>query len=253
MVFEEVLKLAGTSPWKDIWPVAQLILPPNRRRTFANSSTISFATNDYREWITKRHAAVQTKVHAAADAALTVQKPSMPEPVVEQEPQIIVIEKPIRMEPDYRCIPTSTLVTILLERLGRLEAMQEAVIRLEQAATTKQAMDTQYERRADPRPHPKPPEPERAIRIVIVGPLDSQEQDIRNKVAGAHKKVDLRFYDKDKLNRDLPMTFDYCIVSKHVNHSWWEKCKAALPADRVFFVQGNGAIIQKIFDLTSRQ
>ncbi len=227
-------------PFQYIWPEAQKVLPSDRQRP----------------QIYCKHAAILKKRYNELRAAGPIPTPDLP-PIPNgplPEPQIIVVEKEVIVKelPDYGKIPTVTLARILLERLGSLEEREAHFLNFEKAWAATRQQDAAYDRRIDPRPDKEKPA-ERALRISIVGPLDSQAREIEERTKEI-PRLQLRFFDKDH-EGNLPNIVDYCIVQiKFCNHSWWEKAKAALPSDRVIAVDGGiQQIVQKIYDLSSRR
>lgn len=173
----------------------------------------------------------------------------------EAGPEIIVVEKKVVVKelPDYGRIPTVTLARILLERLAHLEEAEANMFHFTQSLERKREQEKQYDRRLDPRPAPQQPKDE-PTRICIIGLLPDQQHEVEAKTANVSKPIKLRFYDGNTGPQDLPNIVDYVIASRFVRHGWWEKAKAAVPADCVFFLSGGvQEIIQKVYDLASRQ
>ncbi len=226
-------------PWVYIWPEAQKVLPADRQRPTINAN-------------------IQSALHKHYDMRRGDGPIPTPELAVTgplPEPKIVVVEKEIVIKelPDYGKIPTVTLARLLLERLGCLEEREAHFLKFEQALADTRKQEAAYDRRLDPRP-PKQQPAERALRISIIGPLDSQAREIEERTRSISRPVQLRFFDKDH-EGDLPTIVDYCIVQiKFCNHSWWNKVKATLPADRIIGIDGGiQQIVQKIYDLASRQ
>jgi hypothetical protein len=123
----------------------------------------------------------------------------------------------------------------------------------ENVLAARRKAEATYDRRIDPRPPKEQPTPPK-LRISIIGPLGGQAREIEARTATITRPLDLRFFEKDHVGENVPTLVDYCIVTKHCNHVWWEKAKAALPADRVKFVDGGiEKVVQTIYDLASRQ
>jgi hypothetical protein len=96
-----------------------------------------------------------------------------------------------------------------------------------------------------------PPVP-KVKRVIIVGPLPDQIQLIKQQVEEAAMPVEIRFLDKEK-KIHYPRA-DFIIVTRHTHHAIWEKAKATLTSDRVFFLTGGTSeVVQKVRDLCARQ
>jgi hypothetical protein len=91
-------------------------------------------------------------------------------------------------------------------------------------------------------------------RIVIIGPLKSQFDEIEQGAKAAGLTLDLRFVDKDMSHMHLPYC-DYVITTKHSSHDADEMSIAHVGRDRVFHVDGGGigTIVQKLRDISSRK
>lgn len=73
----------------------------------------------------------------------------------------------------------------------------------------------------------------RAVRVAIFGFLPGQENEIRERYSGP---FELRFMGKQ--DKDIPVTADWIIVTKHSGHSAWDRIRAQAGSDRVVFNDG---------------
>lgn len=224
---------------------AQAVLPEVRR---AQKRSSGFASTFFKELR-----------HLESSGHLKAAEPSRevpPSTAAEKDaPEIIVVERKVVVKelPDYGKISTVTLARILLERLGNLEEAEANLLKFTTSLEQKRLQESQYDRRLDTRP-PQQQVQEEALRICIVGLLPAQQHEVEERTKNVSKPIRLRFYDSETRTQDFPSHVDYIIAGRFVRHGWWEKAKQTLPNDCIFFLEGGiTAIVQKIFDLTSRQ
>jgi len=243
-------------PWIRMWRQVMKALPPDRRRSLLSASASTNMKHEYEHWRKSRpeFRPPEKLVVPELGPTETPEQMAMKQPGhAITEPEIIVVEKIVKEEPDYGVIPTSTLARILLERLALMDQFDARFREMEAMIRAKNLAEKTHDVRLGPLP-PTEPEKERKIRIAIVGPLDSQAREIEARTASTPKPVELRFYDKDQQHPRPAGSVEYAIVTRHCNHAWYDKMKAALPADRVFFVDsGIQSVVQKVYDISARR
>jgi hypothetical protein len=100
---------------------------------------------------------------------------------------------------------------------------------------------------------PKPVERERKKRIVIVGPLKDQFNEVEKLSRDAGMDLDLRWLDKESAKPDYGYA-DYVVYTRHVSHDVCDGANKQIGKQRVFFVDGGiGQIVQKLRDINARQ
>jgi hypothetical protein len=246
---------------------AQLALPSERRTALRSSAFLSNFFKEMRQLERSGHlaaAAVPPRPMPEKAAGTAIESPAnaaglsisnLSRETSGQPPEIVVVERQVIVKeyPDYGRIPTVTLGRILLERLAHLEEAEAKMFHFTHALDKQRAAEAAYDRRLDPRPVAEQPKPE-SLRICIIGLLPDQQREVETKTANVSRPVKLRFYKSDTPRQELPNIVDYIIVSRFVNHAWWDKAKATLPTDCIFFIDGGiQSIVQKIYDLASRQ
>jgi hypothetical protein len=253
---------------------SQIVLPFERRRNPITPTQCSKLHAKYKSIIDSGHVRVLeeitfpslTQTATPASAAPAPPNPvengvhaasSSPPPATESEnnlPEILVIEKKVivKEQPDYGRIPTSTLARILIERLVHLEETEAALLNMTKAFEAKRQLEIAYDRSLDPRPLAAQPKQE-PLRITIIGLLPNQVNEIQARTAQVARPVKFQFLETNK-NQPISDYADFVICSKFVNHKWTEKARSILPHDCVFFMDGGvESIIQKVYDLASRQ
>ena len=122
---DEVFKLVPSPvplPWWTMWKKAQRVLSPERRKTLRLSSSSTQLKHQYEEWRTAHPEFRPPEKLVLPEDHLTDKLEAKPAPEPSHcEPEIIVVERPVRVEPEYGAIPTSTLARILLERLALMD------------------------------------------------------------------------------------------------------------------------------------
>jgi hypothetical protein len=104
-----------------------------------------------------------------------------------------------------------------------------------------------------PPPPVAPVEPprEKKAKVLVIGLLGNQTQDVTEKVR--HLPVEVRYLGADAVGRDIPPSAEFIILEKHISHKWYGKAQASMPSDRMFFVHGTTGVVQKLHDVASRQ
>ncbi|MDE2104616.1 MAG: hypothetical protein KGL39_45695 [Patescibacteria group bacterium] len=247
ILFNEYARLKNEQPDlnnEDRFVKMQAVLAEERRRPQNSSSVWSFN----KEFNSEHH-----RGSTIPPAVSATEAKSNREALVSVPDRIIEVEKVVVREPDYGHIPTVTLARILLERLANLERENHRITGFLSELERQRKAEHAYDRRVDPRPPQEQP-PEEALRICIVGLLPGQQREVEERTAGVSKPIKLRFYDSNSGSQEFPMRVDYIIVCSHTNHAWWNKAKATVSSDCLFFIEtGIGAVVQKIYDLSSRQ
>lgn len=234
----------------DAYIEAQNVLPEDRRRGRVPSVIFNF-NKVYKHRVSSGHIPSIESIQISTSSIV------QPPPAAEAIVPFAVIEKKIiiREEPDYGRIPTTTLARILFERLAASEDALAMLAGVQDALGKKRTVELEYDRRLDTRPPEKQPEPEdNRIRVCVVGLLPIQQQEVETAAAKLSKPIKLRFYDSHSGAQDFPAIVDYIIITRHTTHAWWEKAKATLPSDCVFFTEGGASgVIRKLYDVVSRQ
>ena len=184
----------------------------------------------------------------------TIKEPTLAASTKEP-PEIVKVEVPVYItkEPDYGVIPTVQLARLLLQRLADMEESEKKVMALQDFFQKKHDAEINYNRHLDTRPAAEQPALP-PLRIVLIGPLDSQMREIETRCASISRPLKLRCYDKEHEGQDLDGIMDYVIITRHVHHAWEEKARKELPRDRVLFIDGGiNSVVQKIYDLASKQ
>lgn len=235
---------------------AQQVLPITRRRAIIPSPIASDLFQKMRALVASGHLeAAKAPAPPPEPPAPAPAPPPAPETTPEPCPDILVIEKPvyIKQDADWGKIPTPTLVRILCERLANLEEIQANLFNLTESFKRKRAQEEAYDRRLDTRPPDAIPATD-ALRIVIIGPLPGQQHEIESRTANISRPLKLLFFDSGQGPQQLLPHFDHAIVMRFAHHTWWNRVRAAVPADCVSFIDGGiTAVVQKIYDLASRQ
>lgn len=266
-VMAEMLRLEKTGDFGDGFKSqparmrkAQLCLPPERRHAISSSGAACTFFKELRHLEKSGHVhpaemppaeqPAPPVAHVAAPhesvAEILKADESVPFMVVER----VIIQKEL---PDYGQIPTVTLARVLLERLANLEEVQANLFHLQQSFERKKANEQTYDRRMETRPPASQPKPE-AMRVCVIGLLPDQQRVVLDKVAGISRPLKITFLEANNQGRELPHILDYIICARFIHHAWYEKAKAAMPKDTVFFIDGGvGEVIQKIYDLSARQ
>lgn len=239
-----------TERWVTMWKRVMQVLPENRRRSLVSSAQSTLLKHEYEKWREENptfHPPQQSMVKPPPEARVEPM-----ETATATEPHIIVIEKLVKVEPDYLNIPTSTLLRLLGERILIQEQFEQRFRQMEDMIEAKRLAERTHRPELGPLPPPEP-EREKKVRIVIIGLLDGQQNEVEERCANTPKPVKLRFYDTDR-NAGGDGVVDYAILTKHTNHQWWDRMKSMLPSDRVFFVDGGiGGVVQKVYDICSRR
>lgn len=181
------------------------------------------------------------------DAATNPSEPPCPEPQI-VEIETIAQPDPLTVLPK---IPTKFLVAEVFERMTNGAHSNVApVVHAAIAATPPQASQASQASQAVNGSHQPPSRP----RIAVIGLFKPQFDELNTKLAavGKDSACDLRYYDKDR--KPEPIRADFAIVQRHSRHHWWNKARASLTHDRVYFVDGGiTATMQKVLDICSRQ
>lgn len=243
---------------------AQLILPMDRRYAFLHSAFMcdlykrlnaAIASGNIPARFTRVPEIDDRLVEAAKAEPVRDQVPNVEEPV-NNFPTIITVEKPVYIKEtvDYGIIPTGTLVRILCERVMELEDMVAGFQQLTEKIRDNHRVERTYDRRLDVRPNPPQPVQE-AFRVVIIGFNTQQFAEVEAKTANISCPLKLTLIQTDGIKMgELPRFVDHAIVTKFSRHQHWDKVRDTLPKDCVSFVDGGvSEVVQKIFDLTSRQ
>ena len=238
---------------------AQLVLPADRRNPSPSANHLwSFFKN-------MRHLEASGHLKPAEHPPKSPAEPVPPQSEAPVDladrmtpvspPEIIYLEKTVVVKelPDYGRIPTSTLSRILLERLHHLEDVEAHMFNFTKALEEKRKTELAYDRRLETRPVEAAPKPE-AIRICIVGLTPVQQHEVEARIANVPKPVKLKFYESNHHGQQFPIIVDHIITTRFTDHSWDTKAKQTVPSDRVHHVDGGiSAIVQKIYDIASRQ
>jgi hypothetical protein len=172
-------------------------------------------------------------------------------------PEFIYVDRPVAADPAafMAAQPLETLLLELAHRLLRrwntLDEIAETVRRIEAQAGNgaKHAAHHFSVPAPVPRAVPvaRPPKP----RIGIVGLFRDQFMHVQEK---AGERAELVFLDKDLATANIPPTVTAVIVQKHSRHMWFDEAQKKCGNEHVHFVEGGQtAVVQKVYDLTSRQ
>lgn len=95
----------------------------------------------------------------------------------------------------------------------------------------------------------------RKSRVLVVGPMKDQFQEIERRVISDHIPVELLWLDKDKSGSQCPaIETDFAICTRFVNHSHTENIKRAMPPGKFFYLAGESGItgvVNKVRDIGS--
>ncbi len=196
------------------------------------------------------------KVNVKIDALAKSAKP------IEEEKEIMVVHvetpAPVDTKKVLRESGTPEIVAELATRLfSRIENLETSLASIVQKSTQPQSHDQNppVVRVPRPTPIPIPAVTQSAPRwpvIGIVGLFADQFQHVVEKVQD--KNVKLVFLDKEKQQMTVPQNVDYMIVQKHSRHRVWEVSRNTLGPDKVVFADGGiSSVVQKIYDILSRQ
>jgi len=239
----------GHIPSKYLWPKAQLVLPKERQRPKFSAGLQARLNKTYEKFREKMN-------HSVAAVAAPPAPPGIFEPIVEdaRPPQIVIVEKEKRIEPDYGKIPTVTLARELLSRLALLEEIEQKFDALSDILKARQQVEATYKPNLDVRREIKPVEPKRPVRVAIWGPLPEQAAEIERLSANLPRPVELRFLRNDTNQQEVPPSVDYVICTRFGRHSQWTKAQEAVGHGRAFFVDTPVKdVMQKLYDIASRQ
>ena len=144
-------------PWMGMWRQVMKVLPPDRRRSLKSSCTSTNLKHEYHEW-RKQHPDFRppSRLDVPVWAAMEASAPSQEkQDAPNHEPEIIVVEKVVKQEPDYGRIPTSTLARILLERLAPMDQFDTRFREMEAMIRAKKLAEQSHDIRLGPKPPEK--------------------------------------------------------------------------------------------------
>jgi hypothetical protein len=172
-------------------------------------------------------------------------------------PEFIYLDRPVAPDP-AAFMAAQPLETLLLELAHRLLKRWEALDQLKDAVERLEAQAKNNGKQ--PHNHYSVPAPvpisiatprDGRRRIGIVGLFKDQFTHVQEKVAD---KVEVVFMDKDQTTASIPPTVSEVIVQKHCRHFWFEEAQKRCGNSHVHFVDGGQtAVVQKVFDILSRQ
>lgn len=146
-----------------------------------------------------------------------------------------IVKEPINVEMELEKVPISSLMEITGRKLGMV---------LEGFANSKQI--TKF---ADA-PKPEQPMRKKEIRVVVIGLLPDQQNNLMELYQGDFK---LKFIDKDKSTK-IPCTVDWVIIQRHTGHTWWNTAKDRFGKDRVLFAQGGiSSVLDKLKEIEDKE
>lgn len=230
-----------------LWPKAEQVLDGPRQRHRFHSALVAKLNKRYHAWKDQaRQAGLLSELKATEPKTTETEGP---------EPRIVIVEKPVMREPDWGRIPTLELARELLTRLAALEDISKKFDSLVDILKARTEVEVRHQPDTALRQAIRPPAPVKALRVLVIGPMEGQQNDIDDAVKKLPKPVELRYWNSSHTAQsEVPMTTDYALVTKHASHAIWDKARAALDNDRVFFINGGKTgIIQKLYDLCSRQ
>jgi len=170
-------------------------------------------------------------------------------------PMIVQVEtpKPFDYDEALATYDSPTLAALLVGKVG--QTMRELQAQLA-AIPGRSVGDAASERPARPAIQPAifAKEAKRKPRVVVIGPMNGQMQEIKQQVEHYKIPIEVRFADKEASNTGLPTSCDYAIVTRHSRHKWWDAACKQVGHNRVFFIDGGiSQVVQKLRDIASRQ
>lgn len=211
-------------------------LPPERQRVFHTASLIGDAVLAQID---------EQRGRPQASAA----------PSVADEPLVVpghVLRVEVPIVPDMvtvlTTIPTGLLIGTLWTRLATWIAESQAAW----LQSAHKALPVRTVPDAPRYPNISLPERRTKLRIAIVGLWKEKIQEVQRAVS---EKVEVIYLEREQATPSIPTAIDdLIVVTTAVKHRWFEAAKAAMPREHLHLVEGGAsAIIQKCFDLASRQ
>jgi len=169
------------------------------------------------------------------------------------EPQIVHVEVP--QPPDYIDLKNRLDIPSLMAMLSAKVGEQLASVKPLLAAMSPQAAEVAQS--APLRPEisllaaasAKP----RKTRVLLVGPLPGQFNEIKTQTDAAEIPVELQWLDKDKPKSSVPISTDHVVCTRYISHHFEAAIKKCIPAGRYHHIEGGGivTIVQKLRDIGS--
>lgn len=211
----------------------KVAFPPERQR---HIQTLTTMAPNFRE-----------KVLVAIDA---IRKEQIPPPV--EVVQTLTVEVPVK-------VPVKVAPEVMARELGTPQLLVELCTRLfTRLDRLEAALAARPERNghhpvAAPVPMakamPAAVEPRRR-RIAIVGLFKDQFEHVRAKTVGAD--VDLVWVDKEAASPTYP-SCDAVVVERHCKHRWFDAAQSKVGHSKVLFAEGISSVVQRVYDICSRQ